>query len=296
MPAFPTSGNAWSSLTRLSASIWRFCGGQGDRRIDDGGKSTDLSDYLMNSFARLYPNSRAAVAMAATMPIVRLDGVKKTYKLGEVDIPALIDVDVSIRRGDFISFVGPSGSGKTTMMNMVGLVDTPTSGTVYLGGKNMTEAPDRERTDARHRFLGFIFQTFNLMPILNIFENIEMPLLIGREVPTKAERKERVNRLIAEVGLERWTKHKPAELSGGQRQRVAIARALITQPLLVLADEPTANLDSNTGEMILDLMKKVNREYGTTFIFSTHDTVIRDMADHVIQLKDGRIVHDNLAG
>ena len=228
--------------------------------------------------------------------IVCLKSISKTYRLGEVDISALINVDVTIRSGDFISFVGPSGSGKTTMMNMVGLVDTPTSGTVYLDGRNMTDATDKERTYARHQILGFIFQTFNLIPILNIFENIEMPLLIGKDVPPKQERAKRVHQLIEEVGLERWTKHKPSELSGGQRQRVAIARALVTEPKIILADEPTANLDSNTGKMILDLMKRVNKEHGTTFIFSTHDEVVKDMADHVIQLKDGNVVQDSLNG
>ena len=228
--------------------------------------------------------------------ILHLESIQKSYKLGEVDIPALIDINISIRAGDFISFVGPSGSGNTTMLNMVGLVDIPSDGTVYLNGQDMTRASERLRTETRHQSLGFIFQTFNLLPILNVFENIEMPLLIGSNVPSKKERKKRVERLIADVGLERWTKHKPSELSGGQRQRVAIARALVTDPLLVLADEPTANLDSETGRLILDLMKKVNRDHGTTFIFSTHDPVIQDMADHVIHLKDGRIAHDSLAG
>jgi len=234
--------------------------------------------------------------MSETRPIVQLNTLCKHYELGQIDIPALMDINISIRSGDFISFVGPSGSGKTTMMNMIGLIDTPTDGTVLLDGRDMTSASDRERTVARQKFLGFVFQSFNLLPILNVYENIEMPLLIGDRVMHKARRRDKVRGLIADVGLENWTHHKPSELSGGQRQRVAIARALAADPLLVLADEPTANLDSETGLMILELMKTVNREHGTTFVFSTHDDTIQSMADHVIKLKDGRVVFDSLAG
>ncbi|WP_320127860.1 ABC transporter ATP-binding protein [uncultured Sphaerochaeta sp.] len=225
--------------------------------------------------------------------IVSLEDVYKVYPLGKTEVHAVKGVSFDIVKGDFISIAGPSGSGKSTILNMIGCIDTPTQGTVKINGKATSGLKDNEITLLRHQTLGFIFQSFNLIPVLNIYENIEFPLLLDKSFKqTKAERKEWIDYLIATVGLDDWKTHRPNELSGGQRQRVAIARALVTKPLIVLADEPTANLDSVNGEAIIDLMKKMNKDVGTTFIFSTHDQTIVDIADHVIILKDGKIVSD----
>lgn len=226
------------------------------------------------------------------MGIVELVDVKKTYPLGKVEVHAVKGVSFCIEKGDFISIAGPSGSGKTTILNMVGLVDQPSAGEVYIDGKPTSKLKDAELTRLRHETLGFIFQSFNLIPVLNVWENIEFPLLLGKTRVSKAEKAEWIDHLIDEVGLTEWRKHKPNELSGGQRQRVAIARALVTRPQIVLADEPTANLDSATGEQIIELMKKINRELETTFIFSTHDAKIVDIADHIIRLKDGLVTEN----
>ncbi len=223
------------------------------------------------------------------MVIVELQDVRKVYPLGKVEVEAVKGVSFSIEKGDFISIAGPSGSGKTTILNMLGCVDRPTSGTVLIDGKPTKDLSDKQLTTLRHDTLGFIFQSFNLIPVLSVYENIEFPLLLGKTGPKGKEKAEWIDYLIREVGLEQWRTHKPNELSGGQRQRVAIARALVTKPQIVLADEPTANLDSATGEQILDLMKKINREMETTFIFSTHDARIVNIADHVIRLRDGLV-------
>ena len=198
----------------------------------------------------------------------------------------------AIEKGDFISIAGPSGSGKSTILNMIGCIDTPTSGEVRIEGKPTSGLSDWDLTRLRHDVIGFIFQSFNLIPVLDVYENIEFPLLMGAAGIPKAERRRWVDSLVAEVGLEQWRNHKPNELSGGQRQRVAIARALVARPKIVLADEPTANLDSKTGEQIIALMKKINRELETTFIFSTHDPTIVGIADHVIRLHDGEVVEN----
>jgi putative ABC transport system ATP-binding protein len=226
------------------------------------------------------------------MSIIVLEDVKKTYLLGKTEVPAVKGVSFEITEGDFISIAGPSGSGKSTILNMIGCIDTPSSGTVIVNGVVTSGMPDKEITTLRHRTLGFIFQSFNLIPVLNVFENIEFPLLIGGRPVPKAERVEWIRFLMEEVGLTQWAAHRANELSGGQRQRVAIARALATKPKVVLADEPTANLDSATGEAIIELMKRMNKELGTTFIFSTHDQKIVDIADHVIRLKDGLIIEN----
>jgi len=223
------------------------------------------------------------------MSIVTLENISKTYSLGKVEVHALRDIDLSLTEGDFVSVAGPSGSGKTTMMNLIGLIDSPTAGTVQMGGTPVTGMNRRQLTRMRHRMIGFVFQSFNLLPVLNVFENVELPIVIGKQRPEKAERREWVEHLLEEVGLADRKQHKPAELSGGQQQRVAIARALATKPKIVIADEPTANLDSATGERILGVMKKINQEQKTTFIFSTHDPVIWEMADHVVFLHDGAI-------
>jgi putative ABC transport system ATP-binding protein len=226
------------------------------------------------------------------MGIVELQNVRKVYPLGKVQVEAVKGVSFCIEKGDFISIAGPSGSGKTTILNMIGLVDQPTEGEVLLDGRPTSKLKDAELTRLRHETLGFIFQSFNLIPVLNVWENIEFPLLLGKTRVGKDEKKEWIDHLIDEVGLSDWRKHKPNELSGGQRQRVAIARALVTRPQIVLADEPTANLDSATGEQILELMKKINRELETTFIFSTHDARIVDTADHIIRLRDGLVTEN----
>ncbi len=226
------------------------------------------------------------------MSIIEVRDVKKTYPLGKVEVHAVKGVSFSIEKGDFISIAGPSGSGKSTILNMIGLIDKPSAGEVLIEDRPTSGLSDQELTRLRHEVLGFIFQSFNLIPVLNVWENIEFPLLLGKTKVSATEKKEWIDWLIDEVGLGDWRTHKPNELSGGQRQRVAIARALVTKPGIVLADEPTANLDSSTGEQIIELMKKINRELNTTFIFSTHDAKIVEVADHIIRLKDGLIVEN----
>lgn len=226
------------------------------------------------------------------MAIVELKDVHKVYPLGKTEVYAVNGVSFEIEKGDFISIAGPSGSGKSTILNMIGCIDTPTKGTVSIQGTVTSELSDSEITTLRHNVLGFIFQSFNLVPVLNVYENIEFPLLLGKEIPPKPQRREWIEYLVEEVGLGQWMRHKPNELSGGQRQRVAIARAMVTKPKIVLADEPTANLDSKTGETIIELMKRVNTDLGTTFIFSTHDPSIVEIADHVIRLQDGLVTEN----
>ena len=218
-----------------------------------------------------------------------LENVSKSYAMGELFVDALKGISIELLEGDFISVAGPSGSGKTTMMNIIGLIDRPTSGSLYVGGQKTENADRRELTRLRREYIGFVFQSFNLLPVLTVFENVELPLLIGEKKLSKNERKERVEYFLEEVGLSDRRKHKPSELSGGQQQRVAIARAMVGKPRLVIADEPTANLDSATGEKILELMKKVNREEDTTFLFSTHNPDIWKMADHILFLRDGEL-------
>jgi len=224
--------------------------------------------------------------------IVKLSGVKKVYAMGKVSLEAVKGIDLAIEKGDFISIAGPSGSGKTTILNMIGCIDTPTEGSVEIDGRSTANLKDRELTTLRHETLGFIFQSFNLVPVLNVYENIEFPLLLGRERMNGKEKRQWIEYLMDEVGLADQRRQRPNELSGGQRQRVAIARALATKPQIVLADEPTANLDSATGESIIGLMKTINRAEHTTFIFSTHDPKIVGIADHVIHLKDGRVASE----
>jgi putative ABC transport system ATP-binding protein len=221
--------------------------------------------------------------------IVSVRDAVKNYKLGEVEVPALRGVTLDVAAGDFLSIAGPSGSGKTTLLNLIGCVDTPTSGTVEVAGKDTRKLSERELTDLRLRTIGFIFQSFNLVAVLTVFQNIELPLLLQREL-SGPQRAERVMGLLEKVGLREYANHRPSELSGGQRQRVAIARALVTRPQLVLADEPTANLDSVTGQNILDLMKELNRTEKTTFIFSTHDQKVMAHANAIVRLADGKFV------
>ena len=226
------------------------------------------------------------------MAIVVLQDVHKTYPLGKTEVHAVKGVSFEIEEGDFLSIVGPSGSGKSTILNLIGCIDTPTSGTVLINGQDTKKLTDRQLTRLRHEVLGFVFQSFNLIPVLNVYENVEFPLLLGDAAADKSERREWIEYLIESVGLAEWRNHRPNELSGGQRQRVAIARALVTKPQVVLADEPTANLDSKTGEVIIELMKKMNKELRTTFVFSTHDHDIMAIADHIIRLQDGRVIEN----
>lgn len=225
------------------------------------------------------------------MAIIELSNVHKKYPLGLTLVHAVKGVSFSIEKGDFVSITGASGSGKSTILNMIGCIDAATDGIVRIKNKIITGLKDDEITELRHKTLGFIFQSFNLIPVLNVYENIEFPLLLGKTDKRNIDR-EWIDHLIESVGLKEWKKHKSNELSGGQRQRVAIARALVTKPDIVLADEPTANLDSETSLQIISLMKKINRDSGTTFIFSTHDPAIVELADHIIKLKDGNILSD----
>ncbi len=268
------------------------------------------------------------------MPVITLDNVRKTYPLGKQRVEAVKGVSFSIEKGEFAAISGPSGSGKSTILNMVGLIDLPTSGKIIIDGvdvydgfnlenteldagrlnnynekqnkKIKTTVPnklDKRITGLRRSKLGFIFQTFNLIPVLNVYENIEFPLLLESKDKnlacpvdsfTKKQKEEWIHYLMEKTGLTDWEKHKPSELSGGQRQRVAIARALVTKAPVILADEPTANLDSVNSAQILSLMKDLNRdpELQTTFIFSTHDSRIVEMCDHVVHIFDGNIKND----
>jgi putative ABC transport system ATP-binding protein len=219
---------------------------------------------------------------------VELRGVHKTYRLDSVQVPALVDIDLVIRPNCFTVVSGASGSGKSTLLNLVGCIDRPERGEVLIAGRNVADLDDDELTDLRARTLGFIFQNFNLLPVLTAYENVEYPLLIVRR--PAAERRARVLELLDSVGLADKAQHRPGQLSGGQRQRVAIARALAARPSIVLADEPTANLDSHTGELIIQLMRRMQREQGVAFVFSSHDAAVMAAADDAVTLRDGHIV------
>ena len=223
------------------------------------------------------------------MSLVRIEGVTKEYQLGDQKVVALHDITLTIDEGVFLAIAGPSGSGKTTLLNIIGCIDTPSRGKVFIDDSEVTGLSANALADLRARTTGFIFQTFNLFPVLSAAENVEYPLLQLPEVSRK-ERQSRVDRYMSMVGLDRYAHHTPNQLSGGQRQRVAIARALAINPRIVLADEPTANLDSKTGENILCLMKEINHQLGTTFIFSTHDQRVMSLADRLVRIEDGRLV------
>ncbi len=225
------------------------------------------------------------------MNIIETRGLKKDYALGTTTVHALRGIDLAIEKGDFLSIVGPSGSGKTTLLNIIGCIDFATEGSVRVGDRDITSLSDRQITDIRLHKIGFIFQTFNLIPVLNAIENVEFPLLLMKN-HSKMDVKKKAEQLLDAVGLGEYVKHKPAELSGGQRQRVAIARALVTKPDIILADEPTANLDSVTGASILDAMREMNKREQTTFIFSTHDANVLKYANHVVKIKDGLVTKE----
>jgi len=225
------------------------------------------------------------------MTSVRVCNVTKDYALGRTIVPALRGVSLSVEPGELITVAGPSGSGKSTLLNLVGCLDHPSSGRVLIGEQDVATLDDDALSDLRAQKIGFIFQTFNLIPVLSALENVEFPLLVRRSAGRggKSSDRARARQALAEVGLADYARHRPDELSGGQRQRVAIARALVSDPVIVLADEPTANLDSATGEAIIELMQQINRRDGTTFIFSTHDPKIMARAQRVVRLADGRI-------
>ena len=227
------------------------------------------------------------------MSIVRLVNVSKEYMLGEQKVQALEDINLEIEEGVFLAIAGPSGSGKSTILNLIGCIDTPSSGNIYINGQDVSGKTPDELSYLRARSIGFIFQTFNLFPVLSAEENVEYPLLQFKDISTK-ERRERTVKFLDIVGLSKFAHHRPNQLSGGQRQRVAIARALATHPKIILADEPTANLDHKTGESILQLMKEINRREQTTFIFSTHDARVMAIADQLIHIEDGRLVSEEI--
>lgn len=220
-------------------------------------------------------------------PVVALHGVHKTYRLGQHVVPALQGVDLSVQRGELLALTGPSGSGKSTLLNLCGLIDTPDSGEIALSGQPVGALNENQRTLLRRDALGFVFQSFNLVPVMTVAENVDYPLfLVG--VPL-AERRERVAAQLAAVGLQEHAQHRPDALSGGQRQRVAIARALIKRPRLVIADEPTASLDSYTADQVLDLMRERGHAEGAAFVIATHDSRLTRRCDRVLALLDGRI-------
>lgn len=222
------------------------------------------------------------------MNMVELRNLKKVYKNGIIEVPALQDINITIKKGEFVVFAGPSGSGKTTLLNIVGAMDKATSGEVIVNDINIEKFNRNEASNFRRDKLGFIFQSYNLIPVLTVYENVEFALdLLGQH--NKEEKRAKVEGILKELGILELKNRRPNEISGGQQQRVAIARALVKDPALILADEPTANLDSKTGEAILDLMKKLNEEKNITFIFSSHDAKIIEIAKRVIRLRDGKL-------
>ncbi len=223
-------------------------------------------------------------------PVIQVEGVRKVYRQGKLDVEALRGVDLEVSAGEFMTLCGPSGSGKTTLLNLIGALDQPTAGTIRLEGQDLSDLDRKGLSDLRRDRIGFVFQAYNLMPVLSAYENAEMVLWV--QGVSEEERHQRVMSLLADVGLEGLEHRRPNELSGGQQQRVAIARAIASNPAVVLADEPTANVDSETGEMLLDLMQKLNRERSVTFIFSTHDPMVMERAERVVRLVDGRIAED----
>jgi putative ABC transport system ATP-binding protein len=225
-----------------------------------------------------------------TAPLIELKNVTKDYLLGRTQVVALRGVDMTVERGEFTVATGPSGSGKTTLLNIIGCLDHASSGTYTLDGEDVSTRSLDSLADVRNQKIGFIFQSFNLIPVLNVAENIEFPCAVRRNPEPAAALRQRVIALATEVGLQPFLHHKPDELSGGQRQRVAIARALITDPKLVLADEPTANLDSDTSDQIIQLMLRLNKEKHVTFLFSTHDARVVRHARRVLKMTDGKLV------
>lgn len=222
---------------------------------------------------------------------VQIKNINKTYSSGKIDFQALHNIDLEIKKGEFTAICGPSGSGKTTLLNIIGCIDNPDNGDLMIDGEELTDRSSRDLAMYRRNHFGFIFQTYNLIPILTAFENVELPLKILKKYSNK-QIKDLVMEILEKVDLKGLENRKPLELSGGQQQRVSIARALVKKPKLVLADEPTANLDTETGEAIVDLMKTMNEDDETTFLFSTHDKMIMKHARRLIRIRDGKISTD----
>jgi putative ABC transport system ATP-binding protein len=227
----------------------------------------------------------------ASMTALSLENVTKVYRKGDGEVRALDGVGLSIEGGEYLAVVGPSGSGKTTLLNILGCLDRPTEGKMVYDGVELRELGEKALSDYRRDRISFVFQSYNLIPVLTVRENVELPLVIERALG-RAEIRARADEMIAAVGLSGKEGRFPRELSGGQEQRVAIARALVKRPLVVLADEPTANLDSHTAEEIVELMRRINAERGTTFVFSTHDRLVMEHARRVVTIRDGRVVAD----
>lgn len=224
--------------------------------------------------------------MISESPIIELKNITKTYKNG-VEFRALDNVNLRIKRGEFVAIVGPSGSGKSTLMNLIGLLDTPSSGTILIDGNDVTEISDKARSSMRNRMLGFVFQYHHLLPDFTALENVSMPLLIAGK--SRKEAMGIAEKLLKEVGLGDRMDHQPGELSGGQNQRVAVARALSCSPAIVLGDEPTGNLDTKTGDIVYELLRRLNKEYNQTFIVVTHNEEMASKADRIVRLVDGKI-------
>jgi len=224
------------------------------------------------------------------MQVIEVENVTKMYRIGEVETRALNSVKLTIQAGEFTALVGPSGSGKTTLLQLMGCLDRPTGGTITIDGLNIMKLSADHRANLRRRSIGFVFQFFALIPVLNAYENVELPLLLdGVSAP---ERRKRVLELLDGVGLADRVAHRPSQMSGGEQQRVAIARALAPRPVLVLADEPTANLDTENGEQAIKIMKQLNAQTGTAFVFATHDPRVMSFARRVLHMRDGRIIDD----
>lgn len=226
------------------------------------------------------------------MTLVRLEHISKTFRQGDIEVHALTDINLQVEEGEFAALVGPSGSGKTTLLNIIGGLDSPTAGKVHLNGTDVTALNESQLSDFRLFQLGFVFQAYNLVPVLSALENVELIMVLqGRP---ESERRERARHYLDLVGLGKVMERRPSALSGGQQQRVAVARALASGPRLVLADEPTANLDSDNATALLDIMHKLSHEEKTTFLFSTHDPRVMERAERIIQLRDGKIEHDKV--
>ncbi len=226
--------------------------------------------------------------MQASPLIIKMQGINKSFQLGEVKQQALKNLDLEIHAGEFTALIGASGSGKSTLLNIIGCIDKPDSGQILIDGREVSALSEVEKGRIRNQKIGFVFQSFNLIPVLTAFENIELPLLIQPDL-SPAERKVRVEKVLNDVHIKDFRNHYPDRLSGGQRQRVAIARALVTQPKIILADEPTANLDSKTTHIIIDLMLELNQTHKTTFFFCSHDEKLIGRVDRVIRILDGSI-------
>lgn len=224
------------------------------------------------------------------MALLQLQGVKKIYQQGKIEVPALRGIDLMVEKGEFTTVFGPSGSGKTTLLNMIGCLDKPSSGKINFDGKNLGELNKKGLTRVRRENVGFVFQSYNLIPVLTAYENVEFAVRLIDN--SKREIRDRILKILAEVGLDGLENRRPNELSGGQNQRVAIARALVKEPKLVLADEPSANLDTKTSEEVMEVMVKMNEELKTTFIFATHDPLVMEYAHRLLEIRDGQISQD----